>query len=654
MNHPPIILNRLKSEINWEKLKENYSIFSIPNDKFFEFAKKCSIESCFSSMVLIKREEENNLLKYATDNNIEVESCNTENLGEYKIIRLLLNALQKSKGPGYAELSGRLFYCDEDSIYNKKYQQIHAQEVCLDQKLTIWFRTVTLTAYAALEENQKEMIWKRKVPYVINNMNSLNDYNIARVEFNGAPENAKLNFPLEDLYYIYQPYSKPAKSRIFYSTLANKDIKRNYKKCRCHLLYKIIECFNRQYEDIVSLSFEVMEQIPEFLNTFCMENGKRKSKESYYERAERMLSKFAATHKFNIIHNVEDREYAEQLATQMKKIFSETKIFFNNEMSEDHVQLIILHNKEYYEKTKIQDPYAEYFHPNMIIQDITLELLAENLDDNSFSKAFLEKIMIECMIKEDILKGEICFLNKEDIKEFDTTFLRFISCRVYSKESSDSKNKINKPKQMKIFVMTYYLDTLQVDYEVYDSINDIPFNLYESIIDLFDLDNINDTVKFIVENDMRAFKIEDTHMFPLPDDTIILNEIQKGLDEGTNVKFRNKKNSLFITNLLDLKMFYGEDEYGNDIIYYFTSLMGSNLKSESIPKAPCVRKVTGIDACNLFRKYRAFIEVNFITSNNRFTVYPFQFKYLNEYIKNIEKALIKEKREKIDGEVDDK
>lgn len=340
---------------------------------------------------------------------------------------------------------------------------------------------------------------------------------------------------------------------------------------------------------------------------------------------------------------MENRKYVEQLAQQMKVAFPETKLIFNNEMSEDDVQLIILHNKEYYEKTKMQDPYAEYFRPNMIIQDITLELLAENLDDNSFSKAFLEKIMIECMIKEDILKGEIRFFENEDLKVFGAKFLRFISCKGNFNELSDLEDKIDKMEQVKIFVMTYYLDTLQVSYEVYDNVNEIPFNIYEAIIDLFDPESVNDTVKFIVEDDMRAFKIEDTHMFPLPDDDAILNEIQKGLDEGTSTKFRNKKNSWLITNLLDLKMFYGEDEYGNDVIYYFTGLMGSNLKGESIPKAPCVRKVTGIDACNLFRKYRIFLEVNFITSNNRFTVYPLQFKYLNEYIKNKEKELAQKK-----------
>lgn len=86
-----------------------------------------------------------------------------------------------------------------------------------------------------------------------------------------------------------------------------------------------------------------------------------------------------------------------------------------------------------------------------------------------------------------------------------------------------------------------------------------------------------------------------------------------------------------IGNLLNIKYDYNENDYldGRAFVYY-VGAKGNNKKTK-YPNACCMRKVISLGETLEYEEALPLMTVEFVR-NSQFTVLPFPFKYLREYI----------------------
>lgn len=84
-----------------------------------------------------------------------------------------------------------------------------------------------------------------------------------------------------------------------------------------------------------------------------------------------------------------------------------------------------------------------------------------------------------------------------------------------------------------------------------------------------------------------------------------------------------------IGNLLNIKFEYDTNDYldGNIFVYY----VGAKSKKRSYPNACCMRKVISLGDCLEYEELLPLMAVEFVR-NSQYTVLPFPYKYLREYI----------------------
>ena len=88
-----------------------------------------------------------------------------------------------------------------------------------------------------------------------------------------------------------------------------------------------------------------------------------------------------------------------------------------------------------------------------------------------------------------------------------------------------------------------------------------------------------------------------------------------------------------IDNLLNIKYEYNENDYldGRAFVYY----VGDKSKKVSYPNACCMRKVVSLGEKLEYEELLPLMAVEFVR-NSQYTVLPFPFKYLREYIEQCE------------------
>lgn len=133
------------------------------------------------------------------------------------------------------------------------------------------------------------------------------------------------------------------------------------------------------------------------------------------------------------------------------------------------------------------------------------------------------------------------------------------------------------------------------------------------------------------------------------EDIIIKKEVKKALNMRTNAasmfnRFFHEKFGIWIYgewrkeefdatyqigNLLNIKYEYNDNDYddGHTFVYY----VGAKSKRISYPNACCIRKVVSLGDKLEYEELLPLMAVEFVR-NNQYTVLPFPYKYLREYI----------------------
>ena len=342
----------------------------------------------------------------------------------------------------------------------------------------------------------------------------------------------------------------------------------------------------------------------------------------------------------------------------------------------------IIHNEEYYIENELPDPHNNI--KGYIVQHMTEE--AEHFTESSGSSPAVRKIVQELIIKGDVKER---FISIYDWKRLDSgKSWTFILRERRKTEFGENTRHVN-------FANSFCDADNEVSEEwekiccAYDLVESKQFRVKNKIDGLFysDIDNIHAIIEtrekslpnitalmnMLRETDEKQKVQKDVLIQAMNDfelayqdyyenvelwkekllekeEMITKKEVKKVLNMRTNVaslfnRFFHEKFGIWIFgewrkeefdaiyqigNLLNIKYEYNDNDYddGHTFVYY----VGAKSKRISYPNACCMRKVVSFGDEIEYEELLPLMAVEFVR-NNQYTVLPFPYKYLREYIK---------------------
>lgn len=559
------LTNILDYQINREAIDKDFCIVSLSSEENYIYSKflenpeinaiAISYGSGKKAYVLMYKDDYDSL--YDCDilktKNITYKKMNINNVFDYMLIQLFLNALTNYNSDGcYNNLTGKFY-----KFLDSKGKTIRA-----------------LNFY--VNNYDKYMLLNGSVTSFI--LASVRYYDKPLYTLTGNNKTLKRIFShVDGPCYIEGNYKNKKAS---YNFLNLKDGSGRAKE-----LFAIINLFNRQFSEYISIrpvAVEIEEKI---------DNTKFKLKDKTLE--------LIKNHNFHLCNYVTGLEYTDTVKSFVKYLKQQGyNVSSFKKPSKNSLNIIILHDDEYYKKYHMQDP-----HQNLDSGIVAQHIIIENL--SSFFDIYSPKIspQLVTVFKELLIKDDI--INKTnhfsfvDWKQFDFNGAYTFIIRP-NKKSNDLFKMVIEPNG---------------DYKIYKEEIDL-FNAYENskIIKLFEENKNIELV--IIDQKGNINAIERTDIITLPD--------EKLLDNGKVSKSKQTKSDLY-PGLCDIDFY----KINNDIFYNVGQTL-SNIQF-NISKASHFYKVHCIDNSICFMKdILKLMSVDFV-KYNELTVLPFPVKYLREY-----------------------
>lgn len=167
--------------------------------------------------------------------------------------------------------------------------------------------------------------------------------------------------------------------------------------------------------------------------------------------------------------------------------------------------------------------------------------------------------------------------------------------------------------------------------------DDLPKPLSDDLAEHFDAELI-----IFNETDENIFSITATEIAVLPAAAPLYEFVKQAQDNKTSGAIRNKENFHLIEDILDISFWMAPESTDptQQKGVYVCGLRQKNMKT-TIPKAPLLRIVEG----NNITAFPPFLELmltNQLTTQEKFTSYPYPLKYLRE-MENREKNVLRKK-----------
>lgn len=295
----------------------------------------------------------------------------------------------------------------------------------------------------------------------------------------------------------------------------------------------------------------------------------------------------------NWSNSPEHEEYFQEIVA----IFNEGKIgqlTCQKSIINGAYNIIYLHDKDYYEQNKYNDPYKN-FPQQEVIQHITVEESTDKIISDN--KAVYNTILKELLIKDDII-------NKKSISLDNWASFGFSGDCYFGKE----KDGVH-------YFMTVHNDG---SFQFYHKSNDFSsFN--DSILNKcsdYLTDNKGKEKTVIADSNGNVMAISRTQSFTLPSEEIF------GLEQISRSKESREQ---YLSGVVDINL-YNQDGK----TFYSAGIQGYGMQT-SIPKAAHLYQVEAIEGKPFIEELLETMAVSFVKYKS-FTVLPYPIKYLNEYI----------------------
>lgn len=350
--------------------------------------------------------------------------------------------------------------------------------------------------------------------------------------------------------------------------------------CKSSIMLETIKSFNKQFDGLISLnqcSKEIVRKIDS------------KRDEMFFEKIVILLAD-KDIYLSNYDKNSEDGEYFNQLVQKIEELLPFSNIIVSKEIKSKALNVVLIHNQNYYIENDLNDPYAT-FDRSTPIQCVTAEDACSKND-----KAIYKTIIKELQIKNEIINERKILI--DDWKTYnhtsswifgvlieDTSYFMNISC--------DGTFKLIK----KASPFSTYKE------EIYDKLEKylLSYKGEDRRIFADDKGNIN--------------LIVDAAIIPLPH----ANLFESNSPRGKESKVNN------LCGILDINVYND-----SDLMRYSVGPVGKTV-NKRIPTAPHIYEIRVLSGEQKMLDIIETLGVQFVKYNS-YTVVPYPFKYLSEYV----------------------
>lgn len=674
-----ILSNKLHIQFNKENINRDFDIYMIEKEKgnFFksnilditgqEFKAKSVVYSYGTKWfaMFAKDSFDYNLFKKVIADQEEEAIIHKVNIFEQAgisvniLAQLLFNTLNTPSEESYSynNIFGKLFYFTDKSI-KKEQGSFYAASLSLSEDCCFTIKVQTFSCITNFK-NLKHTGTK----YLIDENG----------KFRKKLKND--NYP-DSMYYINKSLNKKKKNKIDFLNFKNYTEFCNSKIGIFDRFMKDVELYLKEYIYIENKGYEDYT-----IFNFAYDGFENKQ---YNELLKNKL--------FYIIDEIKN----EKSKNLIEQIVSELKEFYGVNISKGDIKaqsyiIRIIYSEDYYIKNKIQEKDP---HKNINLYNIVQHITVDNFKfkkDKTANPAF-KKVIQELIIKSDINHQKLTIVNwnKNKIWTFVKVYKKNQNCKkkqsdfIYCKMTifPDGSFKINcyedwdfDNEELNIIEYTYKKYSLECKckeiegmfYTDYNNINvimkteqtTIPnFKPLSRNLELADKENVVDRLAFIEHiNDFMdeedKYKDQSENLITkLKQDTrqyITIGEILKLMKPSPKSRFAGFGKSLnkylfdttgillhaipkdesvrntYFESILDIKYFYNENK-----LYYFVGPTKNGL-NQSLHNACSIREVVTIGQEIQFPEILDLLSVEFVR-NGQYTVLPFPFKYINEFI----------------------
>lgn len=568
------ICNQLNVNFNYHAIDNEFDFYLIvTTEKYIPFGAKCldfesgkieslAFENGKTLYIMLKKEIllKIDLVKQLDNEKLYIKKINSSEIPNCILFRLFLYSLNnfKSENLSFNNLTGK-FYIFKPEWMKKNRSSFTALGINVDADMNILVEAATFAKYSLFKKSKKINEYPK---YIFSNKNC----SLKRV----------FDITSDEVYIKKGIYNKKAEVPFF--TMSRGDLKNN----KVYYLYYVLRLLKSKYSKLIEFSFDTIE----IIKTIGIERDKLFMNYALQE------IKGMEINLVNVVGGAEFEEEFYALTDKIQEAIGICGIKTSKKIEKDKANILLIHNKEYYEQLEFPDPYKN-FERSTIVQCITVEDSAEKIINDN--EAIINTIIKEVVIKNDILNKKIVSLDNWASYGFTCDW-------IFGKEK-DGKH---------YFIVIHPNGS----FELYNKLDDFSS---------FDIDILNECSDYLIDNkgkektiiastDGNINIITRINRYPLPVEEIFEQET---LSRSKEARDR------FLQGVVDINLY-------EDGLYYSAGIKGSGMNTKVI-RAPHLYKVEVVSGKNIMENILSTMSATFVKYKS-FTVLPYPVKYLNEYI----------------------
>lgn len=573
------ITNQLSVQFDYPRIDACFDFYQITtSENYIPHGAKCldigniKVESIAfengKSLFIMSRKDNfsiHELVLHLNSDNLTVKKLHASDMQDYVLFRLFLYSLNNfnNENLSFNNLTGK-FYIYRPDWMKKNKSSFTAIGINVDSEMNIIVEAATFAKLSLFKEYKKLSDYPK---YVFSNKNC----SLKRTFDSNTSE---------EVYIKKGIYNK--KAEVPFLNLGNDNLKNN----KAFYIYYVLELLKQKYVDCVGFDFVTITPY----KTIGIEKDK-----IFMERALQEMHSIDVNF-VNCICGLEYETEFHELVDKMQKTLN-VQGCVGSSIDDKKANILLIHNREYYEQLKYEDPYKS-FERTTLIQCVTVEDSAEKIIDDN-------EAIINTIIKESVIKNDI--LNKKKISLDDWSTYGFSEDYIFGKEK-DGRHYF-----MVIHPNGYF--------DLYNKINDFSSFDMKILNECSDYltDNAGQEKIVIASTDGDINMVSRTNKYTLPAQEIFKKEFV------SRSKISREK---YLSGVVDINL------YMENGAYFSTGIKGGGMNTK-IVRAPHLYKVEVISGNNIMPNILTTLSATFVKYKS-FTVLPYPIKYLNEYISMME------------------
>ena len=568
-----VISNQLQVEFSHSEIDNNYDFFIITTsdkyisggayvlDKPMDLLKAESVvfDGGRSLFIMFKKCQitKLELISQLIDEKLTIKQVTSEDIKDYILFRLFLYSLNnfESNENKFNNVAGKLYITRAKWIAKNK-KTFKALNINVDERLCLTAEATTFTHYSCFT-----------------NKKILNTY--PRYSFSNKNGGLKRSFDSEDAYIRKSLFGKKAEIPFF--EFSKDKISDN----KVYFIYKTLDLLQKKYEQCLSCSFIEMDKIKSI--------GKYRDQD-FIEKCKTLLTGQV----LNVVNWSNSHEFDDEFDSLLDLLRS--KNIFNvktsNKIEKTSLNLVYLHNKEYYEQNNYKDPYKN-IDKESVTQHITIEDCSDKLINDN--EAIFNSILKEFVIKEDLLVFKKISLD-------NWSNLDYFGRVVFGREKND----------VHYFLIVNPDGTFDYKFKKNDfsSFKDGVLDRCSSLL----TDNKGKEKSIIADDNGNIVIVSRSRKYTLPSEKLF---------NLASISRSKESRERYLDGVVDINLFNNEGK-----LFYNAGIKGSGMNT-SVPKASILYEVDVVEGNNIIESILETMSVPFVKYKN-FTVMPYPFKYLSE------------------------